>query len=288
MAKPNPLPWDRNFLSRSPMFAPLYPAARKLAVPISAWPNIEDYQRLLENAAVAVRSKSGAPIRFVPQGPKPATFEESYEPRIFLKGEVQTRCENWHDFFQALVWTTFPKTKAALNTRHYFAAKERTSTTPSGHHRGALENALTLYDECGAAVVSCNPALLKMIREFDWKSLFWHNRKHVKAELMCFIFGHAMYEKALEPYTGMTANSVLLNTNSSFFAKPLADQLGQLDDQLSALFHNENAITAPQDFSPFPLLGMPGWHRENEHETYYDNTRYFRPGRSRLGVKNAD
>jgi hypothetical protein len=30
-----------------------------------------------------------------------------------------------------------------------------------------------------------------------------------------------------------------------------------------------------------PLLGVPGWSADNESESYYDNTAYFRPGRQR-------
>jgi hypothetical protein len=41
-----------------------------------------------------------------------------YEMRIWARGEVVTRPDNWHDFFNALVWCTFPLAKAALNARH--------------------------------------------------------------------------------------------------------------------------------------------------------------------------
>jgi len=48
-------------------------------------------------------------------------FEAQYEPRCYLKGEVPTRAHNWHDLFNALVWLTFPATKAVINARHYHA-----------------------------------------------------------------------------------------------------------------------------------------------------------------------
>ena len=69
-------------------------------------------------------TRGGAPLRFVEQGAKAAAFEDKYEVRIYLKGEVQVRAANWHDLLNALVWLTFPRAKAALNERHYHALEK--------------------------------------------------------------------------------------------------------------------------------------------------------------------
>jgi hypothetical protein len=72
--------------------------------------------RLDEAAATrAIRNENGQPIRFVDArtiGPS------SYEGHIWASGQVPTRCDTagaWHDLFNALVWLSFPRTKARLN-----------------------------------------------------------------------------------------------------------------------------------------------------------------------------
>ena len=39
-------------------------------------------------------------IRFVAQDTRSSDFDDGYEPRIYLRGEVQTRENSWHDFFK--------------------------------------------------------------------------------------------------------------------------------------------------------------------------------------------
>ncbi|NIQ10006.1 MAG: DUF3025 domain-containing protein, partial [Gammaproteobacteria bacterium] len=134
-----------------------------------------------------------------PQAARASSFQEQYEPRIYLRGEVQTRRHNWHDFFQVLVWSAFPDTKKTINALHYVSAQQRLNE--KGHtNRSPTENMLALFDECGAVLLSSDPALLKMIRNFEWHELFWLNREKLLRSLRCIVFGHAMYEKALNPY----------------------------------------------------------------------------------------
>ena len=49
-----------------------------------------------------------------------------------------------------MIWLTFPETKVSLNEIHYKAAKQRTT----GTNRSAIENAITLFDECGIIIIS--------------------------------------------------------------------------------------------------------------------------------------
>src|SRR5262249_26039402 len=93
----------------APIFATLRPSLSRLAA--GGFPGLDDLNAL---AGPALASGGGAPIRFVP----PAPLEEAYEIRVFETGEVQTRPDNWHDLFNALVWIAFPRTKAALNRHH--------------------------------------------------------------------------------------------------------------------------------------------------------------------------
>ena len=81
-----------------------------------------------------------------------------YECRIWDSGEVETRPDNWHDFFNALVWLSFPQTKIAVSAAHM-----RAMQTP-GEARGTTRDALTHFDECGIAVLSTRPELLDLLR----------------------------------------------------------------------------------------------------------------------------
>ncbi|WP_455222069.1 DUF3025 domain-containing protein [Kaarinaea lacus] len=271
--------WNPGFLAVHPLFWPLVPFAKTFVQSHAQWPALDDYQQYLDSGVGQLVSGNNKLLRFVPQGGKPQRFEEGYEPRIYLEGEIQTRLHNWHDFFQVMVWRMFPKTKTVINERHYLAIKQRLENSAGNQQRSPMENALTQFDECGAVIVSSDPELLELITHFRWKALFWQHRDAVKQHLKCIVFGHAIYEKALNPYTGMTAHSVLLPVPAPLLEHSTTALIAAIDEQLEKLFVNGKTITAPADFAPFPLLGIPGWDAENEHESYYDNTHYFRPGR---------
>jgi len=271
--------WNPRFLTTHPLFWPLQPFAEIFVRSHVKWPTLDDYQQFLEAGVGRVQSGNNQFLHFVPQGEKPQSFEEAYEPRIFLRGEIQTRLHNWHDFFQVLVWRMFPNTKATINELHYHAIKQRTKNNPDDQRRSPIENALTQFDECGAIILSSNPELLEMIKHFQWKNLFWRQRADIAQQLKCIVFGHAVYEKALNPYVGMTAHSLLLPAPARLLNLPVTELIPAIDKQLVELFVNKRAVKSPADFAPFPLLGMPGWDTDNHHETYYENTRYFRPGR---------
>lgn len=268
--------WNPGFLTLSPLYAPLQNVAAEFSN-WSQWPALADYQRLLHARAGTVSSAGGAAIHFVAQDGKAVQFADHYEPRIYLCGEVQTRCENWHDFFQVLVWCLFPQTKVQLNALHYDAARQRFAAQPPQPNRSPVENAVTLFDECGAIVVSSDDSLLGLIHQHRWKELFWQQRNTVQQHLRCIVFGHALYEKALNPYPGMTAHALLLPVQTDFHELTADRQIRFLDNVLSETFAQPREQITTGLFSPFPVLGMPGWYAGNDNAGFYDNRDYFRP-----------
>lgn len=238
------------------------------------WPLIQDYNFFLERSERQITSKLGQTIRFVEQTHKPSSFEEQYEPRIFLKGEVLTRYASWHDFFNMLIWLTFPTTKAMLNNLQYLSIKQRIHKSPQ---RNALENMLTLFDENGLVIVSSDATLLSLIENFQWKELFWHRRSAIEKKLRCYVFGHSLHEKFLKPYIGMTGHAILLQENQTFFNNTLSDQIQTIDSTLAQIFAQKK-INSPSMLKPFPVLGMPNWY-DNGQESFYDNKSYFRQSR---------
>lgn len=271
--------WDANFVSFSPIFSPLKYLADKFST-FESWPGLDDYQAMLSALPEPILTHSGQALKIVKQDGKPGHFSEHYAPRIYISGEIQTRTENWHDFFQFLTWFMFPKTKAVINAIHIPAAKLRIEQQADLGRRSPIENMLSLFDEGGAVILASDPSLLDLIRNFQWKELFWQRREELADKLKLVTFGHAMYEKGLAPYVGMTANCILLDVENSLLQQGNRRQLEWIDTALAKLFTEGDQYKKPKDLSPFPLLGLPGWDMANELESYYDNQDYFRPGRN--------
>lgn len=190
--------WDPDFLARSPMLEPLRAYAGVLAMP--DWPARPVLQRLLERGGNPVVTRSGLPLRLAPAGRQMKNFEERYEARVYLKGEMVFRERNWHDLLNLLTWLTFPRAKAALNARHFEALEAQRAAGAA--NRGPAQDALTLFDEGGVIVASCDDELLGLLREWRWKELFWSNRARLQSRMRFCVFGHALHEKALQPFLG--------------------------------------------------------------------------------------
>lgn len=272
--------WDPDFGSFSPIFAPLSYWAEQFSNFKHQWPGLDDYQAVLSALPKPILTQSGKALAIVQQDGKPGHFTDHYAPRIYLTGEIQTRTENWHDFFQFLTWFMFPKTKAVINAIHISAAHVRIEEETDLGRRSPIENMLSLFDEGGAVILSSDNSLLELIRDFKWKELFWQRREELNNKLKLVTFGHALYEKGLSPYVGMTANCILFHVDENVLQQTNRQQLTWIDDELANLFSQGEVYQKPKDLSPFPLLGLPGWDKENEEESYYDNVNYFRPGRS--------
>ena len=97
-----------------------------------------------------------------------------------------------------------------------------------------------------------------------------------------YLFGHALYEKALQPYSGMTGKGLMFPVTADFFKLSAAEQIVAMDEALAGYFSNLSSQRLMQDLSPIPVLGVPGWWPGNEAESYYQDTRYFRPRRTKL------
>jgi hypothetical protein len=256
----------------APIFEALAPLLERL--PQERFPRLDDLNAL---ATSATRSGGGAPIRFVPPAPASKALEAQYEIRVFRSGAIQTRPDNWHDLFNALVWLTFPKAKAVLNRSHC----EQIEARRGEKLRGTVRDVLTLFDEGGVMVASADAELSALLREFRWKELFWARRAGVLRSMRFHVFGHAIYAKALDPYKGVTAKALIIDVAPAFIAAPLAQQLPELDARAAAYFADAEVLTSTRHLSPLPVLGVPGWEPANEREAYYEDASHFRPGSSR-------
>lgn len=202
-----------------------------------------------------LKTESGRPVRFVQPGEKDAY----YEIKVYETGRVETRPESLHDYFNALAWLAFPLTKARLNAMHAAEIPRERG------RRGRLRDLLTIFDE-GGAIVQCDDAqLITLLKGFEWKKLFWQNRESVVKAMRIAVFGHAVLEKALEPWPGVTCKAILVGAQ----ARPDA----AARDWLAGL----PADASPRLMPPLPIFGFPGWHAGNGCAGFYDDARYFRP-----------
>lgn len=261
-------------LLQTPFLAPLAPVLNLVPWPDDRWPRLAELQALLDALREPPVSGGGRRLRVVPPEGPPGEGQAGYESRIYRTGELPTRPENWHDFFNVLAWAAFPRSKAALNRRHVQLIETGAGGTPG--RRAPAQDALTQLDETGVVVAFADSRLAELMRAFRWKDVFWHRRAAVRRHMACVPFGHGLMEKALAPYTGMTGKGLLLPVEAGFHALPAAARLAHVDAAAAAAVE---ALERPGELQPVPVLGFPGLSADAEREAYYDNAAYFRPGR---------
>ena len=252
----------------SPIFEPLRPLLQ--ALPQDRWPTHSELTALADGVTTA----RGMPVRFVPPRGHDEHERRYYEVRIAESGEVETRPENWHDLFNALVWITFPRAKAMINDKHARMLEERGEA--EARRRSPERDALTLFDEGGVVVSTSSPEVMRLIREFEWKELFWTRREELGEKARFFVFGHACYEQALAPYVGMVSKTLFVPVSDFFFMLAPESQLEEIDQQVAGHFASRARFASPKSMAPMPVLGVPGWHPSTALAAFYDDANHFR------------
>jgi Protein of unknown function (DUF3025) len=236
-------------------------------------PDIDALNQLLMKSPQPITNANGHRLSFTAHNIDPSAL--GYEAQIFSSGAVPTRADNVHDLFNALVWVSFPLSKAAINARHIASRHDRAERK----NRGPVQDALTLFDESGVIVVSDRPQLLALIEDFSWKELFWRQREAVVRHMRFFLFGHGLMEQMLAPYIGVTGKALLMNVESAWLEGNTDALLQHIDAKSRDMIASPTYFVRGRDLFPLPLLGIPGWSQENERESFYDNVDYFRRGR---------
>jgi len=223
---------------------------------VRPWLGADSLERLNACAeAAGTRTESGRPVRFMP--PRPS--DPYYEIRVFESGEVPTRAGNLHDWFNALAWLAFPRTKARLNAMHARAIPGE------GGRRGRLRDLLTLLDEGGALVACDDEALNDLVRRHRWRELFWDRRARVLASMRVLVLGHAVLEKSLDPWPGITCKALFVSA------------VGEPDAHAARWLAALPGDATPRALAALPIFGYPGWLAAGESAAFYENARFFRP-----------
>ena len=137
--------------------------------------------------------------------------------------------DNLHDLLNALIWLSFPRIKQQLNALQ----ARQIALAGVGQARGAVRDALTLFDENAAIVVvregAAGEALAQALRQHDWHSLFVQQQAAFGQTLQVVLFGHALLEKLCAPYKAITAHVWLVWADAAFFAASASEQQAWID-----------------------------------------------------------
>jgi len=259
--------YDPNFVSRSALFSDISLVIRDKNW--HQWPTIKEFMELMPTA---IKNAAGGLISMHHQYQNLPYPEMGYEERIFKTGIISTREQNWHDFFNVFIWVFFPRTKVLLNQLHMQELNKQ-----EGKKRTTGRDAITHLDESGVIVVSTDAANFEQLRNHQWQQLFVLQRQNWWKSIGAFVFGHGLYEKALNPFIGFTGKAFCVLVEADFFRLDKIQQYQQLDILLEQQIQDNDSLADSRYLSPLPVLGVPDWYDENQDAEFYDNRGYFRP-----------
>jgi hypothetical protein len=250
-----------------PWLAPLQPVAQ-LVLQAATWRDGLNQQAAILN----LRNHLSLPIQFVSQSALPEGM--AYESFISATGCVPTR-DNLHDFFNALVWLTFPRIKVRLNALQS-AEITRRATSPSVV-RGKIRDAATIFDENAVLLLTAESDIGSALREHNWQKLFV-NQRHLfasQSHTRVYLFGHALMEKLVAPYKAITGHTWVINVTPDILQFDTADLQRWVDSEMDIRLQ-QGFSTA--EFAHLPVLGVPGWWC-GQDEAFYADAAVFRPPR---------
>ncbi len=257
----------------------------------------------ISNANVLLRERTNSCGQWaVSGGGQALVFRQSlldetlgYEPGIFATGQVPCRTvaggfslvQERHDFYNALVWLMFPKSKARLNQLSMQALNalesgdsKRAVQTTENHvssttHRGPLRDAITVFDENALILLCSDSRLTDLLAAMQWHDLLVSQRAQWQSTeiIVPVCFGHALLQKLETPYKAITGHSFVLSMTAKQVIASRNDA-GLIDALLCEQLTKEVLISKP--FLPLPVLGIPGWSDENQDAKYYDDPQVFR------------
>jgi hypothetical protein len=190
-----------------------------------------------------------------------------YERLVHI-GQIPTR-DISHDWYNGQVWLAFPKVKQLINTLHVQDAvkyAEQPGRLPA-NGRSRLRDALTLFDESGALLLTTEWSLCNALLQHDWRSLLLDQRGNWDARAKVLLLGHGLLDSMSKAHKGLCAKVVPVQVPSLDIELPELQRL--------LLFVVEQ-LRAPGNLSPLPVMGVPGWFRDSERPGFYDDSSVYR------------
>lgn len=258
-----PIDWAR------PWYDAVRPSFERAAPPVDGF--IDAFN--VAARALDLRNGAGMPLSFVPQAALPEGM--AYEEFIGATGQVPTR-DNLHDFFNALVWQTFPGIKRALNALQ----AAQIARAGVGKSRGPARDAATIFDENAALLVvrdnEAGRALVDDLRAHRWLAALYDKRGMFGRDAEVWLFGHALMEKLVAPRKAITAHTRIVFAPAEVFALSWDGRRDWIDAAVARVLVEEGLSNAA--FTPLQALGVPGWWPGQDEAFYRDET-VFRPTR---------
>lgn len=201
----------------------------------------------------------------------------AYEQHIAATGQLPTR-DNAHDWYNALAWLAWPRSKACLNALQVEEG-ERGGEAVGANGRTRRRDALTLLDENGAVLVTASPSIAAELAAHAWTDLFVRNRARWASEARVWLIGHAMLEKLEVPRLDLCAHVRVLQLSEAAWGRWCSESLEVQRRWLDSWLCEDIrlGLHTPADLLPLPLMGIPGWHPDNADSDFYNNQRVFRP-----------
>lgn len=256
-----------------PWLAPLRPMA-DLVLQAPTWRDGLNQQATIRH----LRNHLSLPIQFVPQSALPEGM--AYESFISATGCVPTR-DNLHDFFNALVWLTFPRIKVRLNALQSAEITRRALVVEQAQQaqqtRGRVRDAATIFDENAVLFLTSDPSFSSFLRAHQWKELFIERRQEFEEHCAVYLFGHALLEKLVDPYKAITGHAWILETKEDILALPECVKHEWLDQTVAGQLKQGLSTS---DFSHLPVPGVPGWWPAQD-EAFYADSSVFRPAKKK-------
>lgn len=219
-----------------------------------------------------------------------AQFENNdlyYEEIIHKEGKIPTR-NNWHDFFNGLIWLQLPQTK------RYFSDVHNKQIEQHGlKKRSPVRDRITHFDECGLLIFTNEAKLAYEIRAHNWHEVFVNRKHQWHNNIAPVIVGHALWEMLLKPFIGLTAKVKVIHlpdfSNQDIRHLQSAQWANQsnalLDELCLKTLKQGQDLYMPKPWMPLPLLGIPNWSTFTQDDAFYENQDYFMPRRVPL-IKN--
>lgn len=186
-----------------------------------------------------------------------------YEERVATRAIPTRDCA--HDWYNGLVWLAFPRSKTLINRLHLV---EIQGGEVGKNGRTPRRDALTLFDENGAVLVTSDTRAIEALKNFDWDVLFGELRPLWQDRRVClYVFGHGLLEALDCAHKGLCAKVLCVHA-------PGADCSRQ---QLDAWVEREilHLFTSRQ-LNPLPVMGVPGWFEAVRYPDFYQDRSVFR------------
>jgi hypothetical protein len=192
------------------------------------------------------RCPDARPVAFAPATPKrvrarrdtPIDPARLYDGRIALHGEVACLQASYHDWFNALAWAAFPRSKRAVHERQYRAL---THWLPKGasrlpNRRTREQDALTIFDEGGAALVVRSADVLPATTSAT-------DLRALAGSATLVMFGHAVMEHLAFESSAVRVAALVLQTGTEL---PTGlSLLDWVDDALERQLRDPHLFQAP-------------------------------------------